>query len=133
MTDVILTCGRGYEAALCRQRCPGECSKGDDAASPRLAVAASRDISEGRAERIDIILFTQVSSKRGIVESPYPRGCRRRDGYLTIAQIIALFAPIGNCRRIGVIVNEQGKTRAVLTLLRCVAQLLKGAQIRYTR
>jgi hypothetical protein len=54
-------------------------------------------------------LFTQVSSQRGLVESPYPRGCRRRGGYVTLAQILALFAPIVYCRRIGVIVNEQGK------------------------
>jgi hypothetical protein len=41
--------------------------------------------------------------------------CRRRGGYLTLAQNIAVFAPIGYCPRIGVIENEQGEIRALLT------------------
>jgi hypothetical protein len=47
------------------------------------------------------------------VESPYPLGCSRRGGYITLAQNIALFALIGYCPRIGVIDNEKGGIRAV--------------------
>jgi hypothetical protein len=48
-----------------------------------------------------------VSGRRGIVDTPYPCSCRRRGGCVTLARILALFAPIVYCRRIGVIDNEQ--------------------------
>jgi Domain of unknown function (DUF4832)/Domain of unknown function (DUF4874) len=50
-----------------------------------------------------------VSGSRDTVENPYPRGCCRRGCYVTLAEIIALFVPIGYCPRSGVIDNEQGK------------------------
>src|SRR5215218_3570840 len=40
------------------ERRPGRSSEGDDAASPRLAVVATRYDSEGRADTLGIILFT---------------------------------------------------------------------------
>src|SRR5215212_4280547 len=55
-----------------------------------------------------------MSGRRGIVDSPYPRGCRRRCCYLTLAQIIALFAQVGYCQRIGEIDNEKGGICALL-------------------
>jgi hypothetical protein len=55
-----------------------------------------------------------MSGRRGIVESPYARGCRKKGDYVTLAQNIALFAQVGYCERIGVIDNEQGETRALL-------------------
>src|SRR5215213_1276707 len=54
-----------------------------------------------------------MSGRRGIVDSPYPRGCRRRRCYLTLAQIIALFAQVGYCQRIGEIDNQRGEIRAI--------------------
>jgi hypothetical protein len=66
-----------------------------------------------------------VSSRRGIVESPYPLGCRRRGGYLTLAQNIAVSAPLGYCERIGVIDNELGKRVLYLrTMLAALTFLL---------
>jgi hypothetical protein len=70
-----------------------------------------------------------MSGRRGIVESPYLLGCLRRCCYLTLAQNIALFAPIGYCQRLGVIDNEQGETHTVLTNDVSSPQLSVGVRV----
>jgi hypothetical protein len=65
-----------------------------------------------------------MSGRRGIVDSPYPRGCRRRRCYLTLAQIIALFAQVGYCGRIVVIDDEQGNPVPYLRTMLAVLTFL---------